>query len=383
MIVKDRFKYIDALRGIAIAGVIITHVASILELTGTFRKITNIGALGVQLFFVISAFTIFYSLSKNPSNPNQNRDFFIRRLFRIIPIYWLGIILYSSIYGLGSRGWLDGPELWHIPYHVFLVNVLHPETSSSVVPGGWSISCEVLFYLTVPFLYLYLVSWKRIFIFMFCSLIIIPIGDYYLRIYSLDTFFKQYDQGLINSFFYRWLPNQLACFGFGIILFKIYIDGRYKKFITNKLINLLALGLVFGAIVLLQIKSKYIQSHHLYAFVFMSLALLLSVHPWKIFVNSATVFVGKISFSCYLIHFIVIKELYTAINKYFPLIAANSKLNFLLITILAFIFTVPLAYLSYRYLELTAVNMGKKLMTYLDKRAGSNRETICKSPIND
>src|SRR5690606_14351277 len=149
-------------------------------------------------------------------------DFYIRRLFRIIPIYWLGILLYTAVYGLESRGWREGPELWHFPYHIFLINIFHPLTSSSVVPGGWSISCEVMFYLMVPLLYKYFYTNKRIAWFMLISMVLLPLINLALKKYSMNSFFAGYEPGVINNFYYRWIPSQLACFGFGMILFKVY-----------------------------------------------------------------------------------------------------------------------------------------------------------------
>ena len=62
---RKRFDYIDALRGWAIFGVVITHVGSLIGYSGIFSPLIGRGGLGVQLFFMISAFTIFYSLDNS------------------------------------------------------------------------------------------------------------------------------------------------------------------------------------------------------------------------------------------------------------------------------------------------------------------------------
>lgn len=372
---KERFVYIDALRGIAIAGVILVHSASIVNLRGLAGQAASLGSMGVQLFFVISAFTIFYSLSKSDGSDTQFRDFFIRRLFRIVPVYWLGILLYTAVYGLDSRGWLDGPELWHYPFHILLINVMHPETSSSVVPGGWSISCEVLFYMLVPLLYVYLNSNKKLLGFLLFAMVLLPVLNFMFQKYALNHWSDVVDKGQLKDFFYRWIPNQLACFTFGILLFKIYKEKRYVSYVSHKVVNLVLVALV--VLVLFALQLYYIkipERTHLYAFTFMCLALLLSVVPWTLFVNGFTVFLGKISYSCYLIHFLVVKQVAVFLSNYFPVLAHHDKAYFLSVLVLTFLITIPLGFMSYTFIELKAVDLGRKLITYLNHTAEIERE---------
>lgn len=146
---KQRLGFVDALRGIAILLVIGAHAGVVTGLVGLAGGLANLGGYGVQLFFVVSAFTIFLTLERARARETFSiRNFFIRRLFRIVPVYWMGILLYSALYHLQSRGWTAAPFAWHFPLHILLINSLVPSAQSSVVPGGWSISCEVLFYIT-------------------------------------------------------------------------------------------------------------------------------------------------------------------------------------------------------------------------------------------
>src|SRR5690606_23286362 len=102
--------------------------------------------------------------------------------------------------------------------------------------------------------------------------------------------------------------SQLACFGFGLILFKMFKDGRYRKYVQNRALNLslilISLALVLGSFML----PGLVQKHHVVSFLFMCIGLLLSVVPWKFIVNKVTVFIGKISYSSYLVHFLIIYQ---------------------------------------------------------------------------
>ena len=88
-----KLQYIDILRGIAILGVIAVHSGQQIEnLFPIVRSISNYGQLGVQLFFVASALTLCLSMSER--NEKSPFNFYVRRFFRIAPIYYLAIIFY-------------------------------------------------------------------------------------------------------------------------------------------------------------------------------------------------------------------------------------------------------------------------------------------------
>lgn len=364
---KKRFEYIDALRGIAILGVIITHVSSIVGISGITRQLTNVMGMGVQLFFVVSAFTIFYTLSRTADIPNLNRDFFIKRLYRIIPVYWAGIIIYTLFYGLESRGWREGPELWHYPFHILLLNVLHPSTSSSVVPGGWSISVEVLFYLMAPSIFAFVNNYKRIIGFMVVCLIILPIINILLRKYTVPIIFTEFDAREIRNFFFRWPVSQLACFGFGLVFYKIISSGIHVKILKsstlNKVLIILSVVCIFGTIFL----PRIVEHHHVASFFFMVIGVLLSVTPWKLIVNKFTVFMGTISYSSYLVHFLVINQLYLLFNNFAPSLTTNKVLFFFILLSLSLPITIFLARLGYKYLESPAISAGRQLIDRLNK----------------
>jgi peptidoglycan/LPS O-acetylase OafA/YrhL len=109
----------------------LTHAASLVGIEGLTARVAAFGGYGVQLFFVVSGFTIFLVYQKGlAAQKHPAANFFTRRLFRIVPIYWAGIVLYSAVYGLGSRGWQPGPELWHIPLHICCNCTLPPRVLS-------------------------------------------------------------------------------------------------------------------------------------------------------------------------------------------------------------------------------------------------------------
>jgi peptidoglycan/LPS O-acetylase OafA/YrhL len=87
-----KLDFIDALRGIAALMVVVYHTALMprpnLEIPIGLDKFVRLGGLGVVLFFVISAFTLYLSGNNRKQETNQLRKFYLRRLFRIVPLFY-------------------------------------------------------------------------------------------------------------------------------------------------------------------------------------------------------------------------------------------------------------------------------------------------------
>lgn len=149
---EERVAWIDTIRGVAILLVISVHVSqSVGDMSHPLLRVASLGQLGVQLFFTASAYTLCASAARGLSNRIQIRDFYIRRFFRVAPIYYFGVCLYFFIYYLLSVSGLDAGkfeafDLKNISINFMLIHGLVPSAMNSIVPGGWSIGAEVLFY---------------------------------------------------------------------------------------------------------------------------------------------------------------------------------------------------------------------------------------------
>ena len=137
-----KLKYIDALRGLAILGVVVVNTASYghSKYPELIQALINQGERGVQLFFVVSAFTLFLSYHHRlDQGTTATRNFFLRRFFRIAPLYYLAILYFLWQDGFGPRYWLgDEPFVtpWNILSNFLFMHGIHPSWITSVVPGG-------------------------------------------------------------------------------------------------------------------------------------------------------------------------------------------------------------------------------------------------------
>ncbi|WP_417557622.1 acyltransferase family protein [Mesoflavibacter zeaxanthinifaciens] len=357
-----KLDYIDGLRGIAILLVVLTHTfqySTFYDET-VFSYVIAQGARGVQLFFIVSAFTLFLSFNSRREKKELNiyKNFFIRRFFRIAPLYYLGIIYFLLQDGLGKRYWLgdvDHISFLNILSNIFFFNDFNPYWITSVVPGGWSIGVEMTFYVFIPFLVLKVTSLNKALIFTITSLIIsIILNDYFSNnvLISSDRLWKEY------LFFY--FPNQLPVFGVGIILYYIII----KKETLSKITLYISLLLIVGIVCFF--KSQ-IHSNIPFALIFFILIYILSKKHLKLFVNKLTIFLGKISYSAYLIHFAILHWLssWNMLNVITVDSFYTYVFNFTFNLIMVLFLTALLSNLSHKYLELNFINYGRMLIKKL------------------
>ena len=352
-----KLRYIDALRGIAILMVIVVHTGQqgTNEYPAFISNLIYQGARGVQLFFLASAFTLFLSYHyRQGKETNTTRKFFVRRFFRIAPMYYIGIIYFLFQNGLGPRYWLgDETSITasNIISNVFFVHGVNPYWITSLVPGGWSITVEMMFYALIPILVSRIKSSNHAVLFTLISLIVSIILKYGLLKFPLIG-----HERLWNEFLFLYFPSQLPIFGLGIIAFFLIIK---KDFQVSAIYFL-----IFAALIGIHFFRPIIPAHFLYGIAFLILIFSLSKYELSLFVNRFTVFMGKISYSAYLVHFAVLHWL--AHFDFVDFISidglAAGLFNFLIRFFVVVLLTSGVSWVFYRFVEQPFVKFGKRLI---------------------
>lgn len=154
---KEKLAFVDLLRGIAILMVAAVHTAIVVPGLDQFQMfLARYGQMGVQLFFVASAYTLAMSYGRSNRDADAIKAFYVRRYFRIAPMYYLGVVLYFGlrvIKSLQETGGLDDLHPYsplNVVANLLFVHGMVPSANNSIVPGGWSIGTEMLFYLVFP-----------------------------------------------------------------------------------------------------------------------------------------------------------------------------------------------------------------------------------------
>ncbi|WP_418124231.1 acyltransferase family protein [Chryseobacterium sp. PTM-20240506] len=283
------------MRGIAILMVILVHVSQLFNFTSSFeREIFDYGKMGVQLFFIASAYTLCLSSHFREKEEKHVLKFYIRRYFRIFPIYYLGIIIYYllNLYFKDP----DNYTIKNILANVFFFHGLVPSANNTIVPGGWSIGTEMLFYLIFPFLFKFLSSGKSLLK-----------GFFLIVIAQLVIFYFQRKPNFNYEFFYFNILNQLSVFVIGIFFF------LHKKYLTNSR-NSVIIFLLFTSFGILISGNQELFKFGGYRYAFRIIpiisaisfcALFVIAEEFKIINNIVFQKIGINSYSIYIIHFIL------------------------------------------------------------------------------
>jgi hypothetical protein len=149
---RPKLAWIQALRGIAVFLVVLTHARYFFLDTPTWplaEQLLRPGAMGVDLFFVISGFIMVYTTRHVPGTPRDALDFLVRRFARIWPLYALVTVVWLTVNHRGF-GWLSN---WP-PFKSLLlslsfqpVDLENPLYFSASLPLGWTLNFEMYFYL--------------------------------------------------------------------------------------------------------------------------------------------------------------------------------------------------------------------------------------------
>jgi peptidoglycan/LPS O-acetylase OafA/YrhL len=156
-LVRPVMPELDSLRGVAILLVLFFHgfnyqgaIAHFSGLPRLFIISATTGWTGVYLFFVLSGFLITGILLDSKRKPHYYRRFYIRRALRILPAFYLLLIL---LVVLTRVGWLEGRRIgW--PFVTLSFFYLANVTNFFGVPAQyaalWSLAVEEHFYLLWP-----------------------------------------------------------------------------------------------------------------------------------------------------------------------------------------------------------------------------------------
>ncbi len=148
---------LDGIRGLAILMVLGSHLfASNSAMSGRVTRfvgdVLGYGHFGVDLFFALSGFLITGVLVDGLDDPHFFKNFYIRRVLRIFPLYYGVLIVLFALTPMLALRWHGMGVLF-----VLYLQTLHPAELSRFTPGSgvslshfWSLAIEEQFYMVWP-----------------------------------------------------------------------------------------------------------------------------------------------------------------------------------------------------------------------------------------
>ena len=375
---RHQLAFLDGLRGIASLWVLVGHA---MFLTGYKLVILAEPDMAVELFIIISGFLMTYHYQAREARepwmaPDTWKTFWVRRFFRIAPLYYvcLAVALYF------------GPELWQarldaasvfpggveeqaryadryldqsltiILMHVsFVFGATWTHNFRTALPD-WSIGLEMQYYLVFPFLMIIALKLGR-----FAGMALL-IGTMALVGIWLDR------NGFVVGA-YSMLPMKFHLFAAGMLMaMTLKADAKWRW------------PLILGAIAVIFVplgggRSAMHRGIKI-GIVLGFLALLYkdrlpALAQWpvgildRIFSNPLSRWIGDVSYGVYLIHLLVMLPVCGWLAVSFPDLTPLPRL--LSALTLTCVLTYGSAWLCYRFIEKPGIALGRKIASRVQK----------------
>lgn len=332
------------------------------------------GSLGVRIFFVLSGFLITYLIIEEIRKRNSLnlKNFYIRRVLRIWPVYFAVLLFAFVIYPIIKQYVFHVPNISHenpALFALFLSNfdVLRILSTPGQYANGmlsvtWSVSIEEQFYLVWPFLFYFL---KRKY--LLASL---------LTIMGVSLIYMFMNSGDLLDIYYNTLPNFIFLSSGGILALLLqYRREQITRIYTNLgpgklalILLVLLLMLIFPSVAIN--KSSYkLVIYPIVTAIFCTLWISTQlIAPIKyIDLNSANILIkmGKYTYGLYMYHRIAQWVVVSVMNK-----ATGNSTSVSILTIgiiLSLFLSFILSYFSYNYYERWFLRMKDKF-AYFSKQ---------------
>lgn len=336
---KNRSPLLDSLRALAVTMVVIFHVATRYPaetLDPVARFFLRFGFLGVDIFYPLSGFLITRFLLSH-DGPGAIRAFFLRRVFRIIPLYLVAVTLFYVAARVTHYEEANLGRIWAT--YTFLTGWFAFASGPDSVPYTitWSLSVEEFAYLTFG-----ITAWliRRSFPLFLVTLAIAPVV---LRLYL-------YANGFENIYYFPLARLDSIALG-GLTAYLLPRVGNLWLWL---------LGLAAAAFALWQSGGVLGQAMLFTTVTLAACATIASAESVFSKVRgrgwSAAAEVGLYSYFIYLFHFFVLYALDVAFRK-----SGIGLPPFWIMALLCMAGTTALGWLSFRYFEEPLMIFGRRL----------------------
>lgn len=357
---NNRLTYLDGIRGLLSLIVILNHSFLVIAIPGfanvwgqNYLQFTDLpskvqqifmilgnGGTAVSMFFVLAGFVLNFSLSRFSWSIGNYFHFLIKRFLRLYPAFFFTILVISLGRWLGfdyrqfphASTWYHWWMNFNLDLKEFLLNTVFVNINLGGVT--WTLRVIVIFSFFAPTLY-YLAqklnAWQN---FLFAILL----SFLSFNLLNFDGFrdfryFYMFYLGLIIpqfADFFRQVPRWLIYTGLPFALYTMftirYQTNEYRGGVWESYLSWLILGLI-----IYQSDLK----------IFKPLG-----QKWLLFL-------GKISYSIYLIHFSVLYTLARVMFQYFPEInySEHYLTTHLVLLLTSSLVTIPISWFVYTYIE--------------------------------
>ncbi|MBK6383491.1 MAG: acyltransferase [Chitinophagaceae bacterium] len=348
---------LDGLRGLAILLVVVYHNFG-------FINVFFFGWLGVDLFFVLSGFLITDILLKTLHQKDYLKKFYMRRVLRIFPLYYLCLILFLLIIpqlniAFDIKYYTDN-QVWLWTYLQNWLYIFKNPDQTNTLNHLWSLAVEEQFYLLWPLVILVIRKPKHLLLFI--SLLLVAVLGLRLWIWTNQVA----DLAYFNLYTFTRIDG--ICIGCMVALLLRINKGFLSRYTSLIVLFFAALNFAFF----------FINRRYNFSFPYLALAGYTTfAMMFGLLINEAVTgktklinfvfnisllkFFGKISYGFYIFHWPVYillgPYLFSRVSKF----ASGSSLQFT-VSVIATLAAVGISWLSYQYYEKRFLKLKDKLV---------------------
>ena len=342
---------LQSIRGVAALVVLVGHTLSYAQTplwSQSLLRAVN-GHAAVVLFFVLSGFVLTRSLKASLDNISDVLRFYMRRIFRIYPALWFASLIgMAYIYFMHFQYPVEGVSDWFNNLYLhgtigFLYRSRGFLGTAHLLPPGWSIFVEIVASGILPLLAWSLYRRRQVFWMLFIALLLTSFlnkgSPYAVLTYLVDFAIGAYLAALSpgwRSAIAKLRPGQANLAFAAAILLLVVPRFFWRTYYDDPTLQMVESIGAAGIIVLI-VYSR------------------LDVPALR---TPSMLLLGDISFSIYLLHWPMMCIMAKLIAQlYTP--GDNSLVFSLLLMAATLMITLPLSWLSYTYIELPGIRLGR------------------------
>jgi peptidoglycan/LPS O-acetylase OafA/YrhL len=376
-----RYLYIDSLRGWAILLVILTHAAlgqaaidglvgvnvgPGLMLPSALATFCGAAVFGVPLFFVATALSQYFSWrTREITDAASLRDYFIRRFFRIAPLFYAAIAFYLWLFGWGPRAFAPtGIGLSDVLVTAIFMHGWKWNAINSVVPGAWSLGATAMFYVGLPVL---IAIMRSRWLFAITTLSAVGLSQ------ALELY-VQARNAVHGPLGWFGFPAEAVVFLFGLWAARwIWARKELRPPLPTPFGRALSVALFLALIVALpfiHIPVKLIAYRMQFAGLAALLCAALHFYPVPVLVGRPIAAIGRRSYSMFVLHFALLSPVFRVASKIAgPLFGMHGAVGLLVVYFsLLLVASALVGAITYALIERPFIGAGQRLIDRLNAR---------------
>ncbi len=347
---KGRYGAIDGLRGYLALAVFVHHfiITWYWQNSGAWVNppedyFYNFGEVGVMLFFMITGFLFISKIIAGNGSMDWYR-LYKSRIFRIYPLYLFSLVVITIIIFIETD--LQVQVEWtalakqYVKWFVYHGTMINDHTQSQLINAGvdWTLKYEWLFYLSLPFIALVVTKSRYLLMTLFILSGLLFVFPTYVSSFSTKYFFFFAIGGML-AYFYTSCSKRTTLLAF--------VGSRYGSAMTLAVLIFALFYSGTGNIL------------HVFSVSLFFLLIVLGSSMFGLFRSRASVLLGEISYSIYLLHGIVLYALFSSGNIID--LTEVSLLQYLYILPIVALLVILFSASTYLDIERPGIEMGKRV----------------------